>query len=156
MRRGALHDLGVEMWRPINFTLHAMWFVAFIVIAQDYHFVDPALYDAVLEAKSRDAFSLAVQLGRLDFLNSVLAILALVIAGGAIFGIIEVRKGAQLKAEEAAREEAQRYLDKHAARLFGEAVKAQGAKPSGSATVPPQDEKDILAGAIEMEENGNG
>lgn len=91
------------MWRPINFTLHAMWFVAFLVLAKDYHFVDPTLYDAVLASKEREVFSLAVQLGRLDFLNSVLAILALVIAGGAIFGILEVRKGAEIKAEAAAR-----------------------------------------------------
>lgn len=91
------------MWRPINFTLHAMWFAAFLVLAKDYHFVDPTLYDAVLAANEREVFSLAVQLGRLDFLNSVLAILALVIAGGAIFGILEVRKGAEVKAEAAAK-----------------------------------------------------
>lgn len=143
------------MWRPVNFTLHILWFFAIVVLAQDYHFVDPTLYDAVLEAKTRDAFSLAVQLGRLDFLNSVLAILALTIAGGAVFGILEVRKGAEIKAEEAARVAARDYLDRHARTMFDQAVKAMGSKPE-KPILGNMDESAIMAGATEMKENGDG
>jgi len=90
------------VWRPINLTLHVCWAMAILVLLKDYHFVDPTLYDAVAGAKEREIFSLAAQLGRLDFLNSVLAMLAIVIGLGAIIGIIEVRKGAEQKAEDVA------------------------------------------------------
>lgn len=141
------------MWRPFNFTLHICWFFALIVLARDFHFVDPTLYDAVLRAQEREVLALAVQLGRLDFLNSILAILAIVIAGGAILGILEVRKGAQLRAEEAV----QQYLNREAPRLFGEALKAQEQKPQepdiGTASL---NEQTIMDNATELKENDDG
>jgi len=140
-------------WRPINFALHSCWLIAFIVLVKDYHFVDPALYDAVLGAKQRDVFALAVQLGRLDFMNSVLALLALVIAGGAVFGILEVRKAAEMRAESTAKA----YLDREAPRLFDQAVKAQGRKRNKpDLGEEPFDETSIIEEATEIKDGENG
>lgn len=90
------------MWRPFNVALHIIWGTLFVVLVQDYHFVDPALYESVRSTEQREVFALAVQLGRLDFLNAVIAILAVVFGVGALFGIVEVRRNAEQKAEEAA------------------------------------------------------
>ena len=90
------------MWRPFNVALHIVWAILFVALIRDYHFVDPTLYESVQSAKQREVFALAVQLGRLDFLNAVIAILAVVFGVGALFGIVEVRKNAEHKAEEAA------------------------------------------------------
>ncbi|MEM5500762.1 hypothetical protein WNY59_04075 [Ahrensia kielensis] len=102
------------MYRVFNVIVHILWLFLFIVLSRDYHFVDPTLYDAVAGSKEREIFSLAVQLGRLDFLNSILAILAVIIGLSAVLGIVEVRKGAEMKAEDAAKSVAKETAEKEA------------------------------------------
>ncbi len=95
-------------WRPFFLALHIAQIIFIIALLKDYHFVDPALYDAVKAEKSRDIIQLAGQLGRFDMASMFLAGIAILLGMAAIFGFLEVRSKAIRVAKDEATLEAAR------------------------------------------------
>lgn len=74
------------MGRPINVVLHIMWAVAIVVLARDFHFVDPHLYHEVYKSGVREPLNLAVQLGRLDLVSLMIGVFSIAIAVATVLG----------------------------------------------------------------------
>jgi len=72
--------------QPINVLLHIMWAVAIVVLARDYHFVDPHLYHEVYKSGAREPLNLAVQLGRLDLVSLMIGAFSVAIAVATVLG----------------------------------------------------------------------
>lgn len=65
--------------------------VGLVFLFKDYHFVDGALYEEVASADGKNSLAIAIELGRLDFLSALLAIIGIMVGLGAIVGYAEVR-----------------------------------------------------------------
>lgn len=88
--------------------LHIMQIIAIVMLFKEYHFVDPALYEAVKDQKSVDAMHVASQLGRFDMVSLILSMIGIFISLAAIFAFIEVRSRSVRVAAETAEREAAR------------------------------------------------
>lgn len=101
------HDHGVGFWMTIAFiVVHIVQISILLTLLKNFNFVDPALYDAVVDQKSLDAMHVAAQLGRFDMASMVLAMIGIFISLAAIFAFLEVRSRSVRVAEESARAEA--------------------------------------------------
>jgi Na+-transporting methylmalonyl-CoA/oxaloacetate decarboxylase gamma subunit len=94
---------------------------AVYVLLSDHQFVDQALYDEVKTAEGKNSLSIAIELGRLDFASSLIALVGILVGIGALFGYFEVRSRAASEAREAAipvaTEEAKRAAQIEAAKV---------------------------------------
>ncbi len=143
--------------------LHVLQVVAIIILFTDYKFVDPALYDAVKDAKSLDVFNVAAQLGRFDLAALFLGGTSIIIAIAAIFGFLEVRAKsvrvaidtATLQAAKTAQEVAELQIRPEAERIIEAFFERKGIDlnqlPTKSGNVQ-SDDKDI-ANALESKDD---
>ncbi|MER8509135.1 hypothetical protein [Mesorhizobium sp. M0199] len=97
-------------WGPFFLALHVATIVFLIAVLKQYHFVDPALYEAVKDAKSADILELASQLGRFDLVSMLLGMFGILLGLGAIVGFSELRFRAREVAGETAQIEARTAL----------------------------------------------
>lgn len=156
-----------------------IWLLALTIVLmtmfKDYHFVDPALYDTVVEKKSKDALDVAAQLGRFDLVSMLLGIIALLIGIMAVSGFWMIR-GAAVKAAEdaavrvaeevataqakrAAEAVAQGYLAENVPRLVQTMVKSyMDTAPSATpnAGLSPEQVQEVTEDAKEIDPNQNG
>lgn len=95
----------------ISLTLNLI-FLLWIFLGSDFHFVDPLSFAQIKSLEDVDVLNAAVQIGRLDLVSMLLAIFGLLIAIATVFGFIEVRKQAAEKAENVAKEVANRVVGK--------------------------------------------
>lgn len=93
--------------------LHIMQVVAIFILFNEYHFVDPALYESVKSAESRDVLNVATQLGRFDLVSMFLAVVTLFLGVIALAGFWTIRGAALRAAEAAAREEVKNSAEKY-------------------------------------------
>lgn len=143
--------------------LHIMQVVALFILFKDYKFVDPALYEAVKDAKSLDVFSIAAQLGRFDLAALFLGGTSIIIAIAAIFGFLEVRSKsvrvaidtATMQAAKTAQEVAELQIRPEAERIIEAFFERKGIDldqlPTKSGNIQPES-KDI-ASALESKDD---
>lgn len=139
-------------WRAFFAALHVVTLTAVWVLFWRQGIVDPRMYEEAKRDNAADALHFALQVGRLDIISLILAAFGIFAGVAAIFGFIEVRH----RAKDSAREEAEAYLEKHAGRLFAEAVRARGGGLSDKAPLPPLNEQTIMQNATEVTETTDG
>ncbi|WP_377277222.1 hypothetical protein [Rhizobium sp. R86522] len=127
--------------------------VAVIVLLSNHQFVDRALYDEVKTAQGKNSLSIAIELGRLDFASSLIALVGILVGVGALFGYIEVRSRAAREAREAAipiaKEEATRIAREEAERV-ARAVAAEIVPPIARRMVTDYKNSRVLLGEEEI------
>ena len=101
------------MGQPINIVLHIMWAVAIVILARDYHFVDPHLYHEVYASGAREPLNLAVQLGRLDLVSLMIGAFSVAIAVATVVGFWFYRGVVERTAKEETSEILPDVLAKH-------------------------------------------
>lgn len=140
--------------------LHIMQVVAIIILFNDYHFVDPAIYESVKNAESKNVLHVAAQLGRFDLVSMLLAVVTLFLGIIALAGFWMIRGAAVRAAENAAREEiktnASHYIKEMAETLgrdiFSEANAVQKGISKPHIDIGRDQEKLVIAGASEFKE----
>jgi hypothetical protein len=137
----------MSFWmRMAFFCAHVIEFVLIIALFKDYHFVDPALYEAVKDQKSLDAMHVASELGRFDMVSAYLGVFSIFIALAAIFAFVEVRT----RAEKAANEAATAIVNEKVKALFEEAMKARPQGVPSVVDLSPADEAKALGASEEI------
>lgn len=140
----------MEGWRIASIVAHVVQCAIILTLLKEFHFVDPALYDEVMAAKSNDVIHVASELGRFDMASLLLGIVSILIALAAIFGFAEVRWRSEKKAEETAR----LVVEQKVPALFNEALKARGSLREFSIDIGGIDEKKLMAKASEIKRDG--
>lgn len=133
-------------WRVAFSGLHIFAYIAIFMLYRDYHFVDPALYEAVKDQKSADAFHVASQLGRFDFASMILGCVSIFIALAAIFAFLEIKN----RAEESARKAAQQMVNEKLAELFEAELKKRPPISPSMVNLTPDQESQVIDDAPEL------
>ena len=94
--------------------------IALSVFVFGWWSISPELLGAVRDAEHRSVLTAAAQLGRLDIVSLLFAIFGILAGFGAIFGIIEVRKNAEINATQTAKEKAEEWMSTNAPQIVSE------------------------------------
>lgn|GEM_PF-4316063 len=162
-------------WRLFTFVWLLSLSIVVLTLFKDYHFVDPAIYDRVVDTGSKDALDVAAQLGRFDLVSMILGIIALLIGIMAVSGFWMIRGAAVKAAEDAAVSASRSVADKQAttvAELVAQGYLAENVPKlvdsmlkSILATAPtvapetgltPEEVQEVTARAQEIGPNHNG
>jgi len=145
-----------------------MQIMAIIMLFKEYHFVDPALYDAVAKSGDLDTLSVAVKLGRFDLVSMLLGLIAVLIGMAAMSGFWMLRGAAKNAAAQQAKEEAgpiareesariaREYLEEKAPELIANMLQSKGIPEKPEIGMSAQQVQEVIDEATEMGGNQNG